>query len=271
MIYEVTKLSEKYPEAELTSMVAHNSTELKNPPRRAVIICPGGGYQFLSDREGECVAKKFFAQGFNTFILKYGVKENASDYAPLTQAALAVSYVRNNAERFNIDPKHILIMGFSAGGHLAASCGILWESEILKERMGGIDPQSYRPDGMILCYPVISGGKFAHRGSFDKLYGRPTTPLDTHELSLELHVSENTCPAFIWHTVTDKTVPVQNAFMIANALLQKNVSFELHIFPKGRHGLSLANEETSSGKAENIEEHVQNWIDLAIKWAKYID
>ena len=271
MLYEKVKLSEEYPYSDLTVMVAHNSEELKNPLRRAVIICPGGGYQKLSDREGECVAKKFFAEGFNVFILKYGIKESAVDFAPLTQAALAVAYVRNNAQRFNIDPSHIFIMGFSAGGHLAASAGILWESDILKARMGDIDPLSYRPDGMILCYPVISGGKYAHRGSFNVLYGRPTTPLDTEELSLELHVSENTCPAFIWHTATDKTVPVQNALLIANALVEKNVSVELHIFPKGKHGLSLANEETSSGNKENIVEHVQVWIDLAIKWAKYID
>jgi len=268
MIYEKIILNPNYQDAELTTMVAYNSQELKNPPRRAVIVCPGGGYQFLSDREGECIAKKFFAEGFNTFILKYSVLKNATNYAPLTEAALAIAYVRDNAKKYNIDPEHIFIMGFSAGAHLAGSAGILWESDILKEKMGDIEPRHYRPDGMILCYPVISGGIYAHRGSFDRLYGRHTTPDDTKELSLELHVSENTCPAFMWHTVTDKTVPVQNTLLLANALLEKNVSFEMHIFPEGTHGLALADKETEADKPDFVVEHLQCWINLAIKWAK---
>ena len=120
--------------ATLTSLCFSNSPDLKLTPRRAVIVCPGGGYSGLSDREDEVIAAQYLAAGFATFILHYGVKENAKDFQPLKEAALAIKHVRENAAHYNVDPDYVFISGFSAGGHLAASAGVFWDHPAVKDR-----------------------------------------------------------------------------------------------------------------------------------------
>ena len=125
-----------------------------------------------------------------------------------------------------------------------------------------------RPTGTILSYPVISGGDKAHKGSIKNVSGcDPLTDEAIAEFSLELHVDETTSPAFIWHTFTDKTVPVENALLYASALTANKVPFELHIYPEGKHGLALCNEVTWSQNPDSIVPHCEDWINLAIKWA----
>ena len=122
---------------------------------------------------------------------------------------------------------------------------------------------------MILSYPVISAGKMAHRESFYELCGKTNpTEAELNAFSLEKHVSADTVPAFIWHTFTDQTVPVQNSLLLAEAMTEADVPFELHVFPQGRHGLSLCNELTAVGKPQNIEPHTAQWLGLALRWAK---
>lgn len=269
MIYETFTLS-PYENATITALCISDTEELKLTPRRAVIVCPGGGYHFLSDREAEPIAAQFLAAGFQTFILRYTVGEGARDFAPLRQAALAVKFVRDNAEKYTVDPDHVFICGFSAGGHLAASAGILWNIPELADITAEL-PEGYcRPNGMILSYPVITAGPFTHQHSIQNLCGSPEpTEAQRNRFSLEKHVGAGTPPAFIWHTFSDKTVPVQNSLMLALSMREANVPFELHIFPEGVHGLSLCNELTASGKPEkNIVPHAQCWIKLAILWAQ---
>ncbi len=266
MLHETIKLSENYG-ATLTTFVADDTPELNMPPRRAIIVCPGGGYHFLSDREGEPIARFYMAKGLNAFILKYSVEENATNYTPLIEAALAIKHVRENATKYNIDPNYVFIIGFSAGGHLAGSSAILWNIPEVKAALGDAPEGIGKPTGAILSYPVVSAGPVAHKGSIHRLCGTTTpTEEEANRFSLELHVDETSSPVFIWHTVEDKTVPVENSLFLAQAYKKAGVSFEMHIYPNGPHGLSLANEETSSGKAALIVKHLQNWADLSYNW-----
>lgn len=273
MLYTKIKLWDKDPDATLTTYVCDNNPELKMLPRPAMIVCPGGGYRFLSAREGEPIVRKFLDEGMNTYLLEYSIGEKAADCNPLIEAALAIKYVREHAEEHNTDPNRIFICGFSAGGHLAASSGILWNIPEVRDAVGVTDgsaPEGInKPNGMVLSYPVITGGPYAHKGSFHNLCGT-TEPTDEqlNKFSLELHVDNTTAPAFIWHTVTDKTVPIQNALLIVNAFIENGVPCEAHIFPEGRHGLSLANKETWSQSETNIEPHVEIWPELAARWIR---
>lgn len=269
MIYETIGMSEEFPEATLTTYVYDYKNDMKPGPRCGVIVCPGGGYSSLSEREADPIVTKFLAAGFNVFLLRYSVKENAKDYAPLKQAAHAIAYVRKNAEHYNIMPDHIFICGFSAGGHLAASSGILWNCPVLRKEFEGEPEGINRPDGMILSYPVITAGEFAHKNSIRYVSGNHDYgDSEIEEWSLDKHVDGTTPPAFIWHTFEDKTVPVQNSLMLANALTAAGVHFELHIYPVGVHGLSLATEEVANNRPEYVLPYVQGWIDRACEFIK---
>ena len=272
MIFEPV-LFEKFPEATLTPMCFTNPDGKMFTPRRAVIVCPGGGYNHVSPREAEPVAAQFLAAGYAPFILNYGVGENATDYRPLKQLALSVRYVRENAEKYCVDPRFVFVCGFSAGGHLAASLGTLWKSPVLDEICEGAERDIVRPTGMILGYPVITSGEFGHRGSFSKLCGKEDpTEAELDAWSLEKQVSADTCPAFIWHTFEDKGVPVENSLLLARAMSAAGRHYELHVFPNGRHGLSLCNELTASGKPEvNVVPHNEQWITLVLRWLKDFD
>ena len=266
MIHETIALWDKHPEATLTSYCITSTDELKLSPRRAVVVCPGGGYHFLSDREAEPIVFKFLSAGFNVFLLRYSIKPNAHSYAPLIEAGMAIKYIRENAEKYNTDPNYVFIGGFSAGGHLAASAGTLWNIKPVREALGiesGNAPEGInRPTGTILSYPVISGGEYAHRGSFNNILSeRKDDPEAIAELSLENRVSADTVPAFIWSTRPDTTVPVQNSLLFALALADHDIPFEMHIYPKGGHGASLGNAIVGSGLHS-----ISGWIDDSIRW-----
>ncbi len=266
MLYETIRLREE-TNATLTTYVATETPELKNAKRRAIVVCPGGGYHFLSEREAEPIARFYFAKGMNAFILRYSVKPNAHSYNPLIEAALAIKHIRENAEKYNIDPDYVFIVGFSAGGHLAASTGILWNIPEVRAALGDAPEGIAKPTGMILSYPVITAGPKAHKGSIKNLCGKDNpTEEEENRFSLELHVDETTSPAFIWSTFEDKTVPVESSLYLASAMREAGVPFELHIYPKGAHGLALANEESAGDRSHMLVPHVQDWIELSYKW-----
>lgn len=269
MLFKKINIDKQYPDASLTLFVHEEESD----PRPALIICPGGGYSFNSVREAEPIAEYYYTAGMNAYVLRYSVGSNAKDYTPLKEVALAVKYVRENAKEHNTAPNKIVTCGFSAGGHLAASAGILWNIEEVRDAVGVTDgsaPEGInRPDGMILSYPVITGGEYAHRGSIDNVMGHSSyTYEECKKFSLELHVNETTPPMFIWHTVTDTCVPVQNTTMLINAYLENKLSFEAHIYPFGKHGLSLANAIVAEGNPLGIIPHVATWIDLSVMWIK---
>ena len=273
MFYKKFELTEKYPAATLTAYVCATNPQVA--PRPAVIICPGGGYSFVSPREAEPVVRKFFGAGMNAYLLRYTTKEDSANYAPLIQAALAIKLVRERAAEDNTDPNKIFIVGFSAGGHLAATAGIYWNIPEVRDAIGvstGDAPEGInRPDGMVLCYPVIVGNdEFTHIGTRNNFCGtNEPTEADKARFSMDLHVDATTPPAFIWHTFTDPHVPVENSLALMNAMAKQEIPFEAHIYPHGIHGLSLCNAEVSEGREDRLEPHAEGWIDLAIKWINF--
>lgn len=228
--------------------------------RPAVIVCPGGAYLFTYDGEAEPVAMQFAANGFQTFVLRYSCAPMPFPGA-LLELAQAVATVREHAEEWHIDPERIFVLGFSAGGHLASSLGVFWNREFLSRPLGRTAEQ-LRPRGVIACYPVISSGPSAHARSFEVLLGdRPLTDRET--LSLEKQVSPDTPPFFLWHTAADENVSVRNSLLMAEALQQQGISFELHIFPEGPHGLCLSTPETGA-----VARGCAKWVELAVDWAR---
>lgn len=230
--------------------------------RPAVLICPGGGYGYTSPREAEPIAMQFNAAGYHALVLYYSVAPNRHPQ-PLMDLSRAMCIIRDNAEMWKVLSEKIAVCGFSAGGHLAASLGVYWDQPYLN--IPGIEIGMNCPNALILSYPVISSGEFAHRGSFSNLLGLECSGEKLHEMSLEYHISAKTPPTFIWHTFADKSVPLENTLLFAQSLRKCNIPFEMHIFPEGPHGLSLANEETATENT-GVHPHVASWIRLCIEW-----
>ena len=269
MIFRTIPVTAGGETVDLTLYLPDNSNEIdENRRRPTVLIFPGGGYAFRSRREAEPVALKFAAADINAAILEYSVAPARFPTA-LLQAARAVALLRENAAAGNVDPDRICVLGFSAGGHLAANYGTLWNSALVKDEFGFENGEN-RPDGMILCYPVITSGTLSHSGSIANLLGDKADDPELRALvSCEKQVNSDTPPAFIWHTFTDDAVPVQNSLMMASALADKGINTELHIFPRGWHGLSLCN-ETVYGTYNGDFSEVQVWIDMAARWVKQL-
>lgn len=231
----------------------------------AVVICPGGGYRRLAyNWEGTDIARWFNSKGIAGIIVKYRLPVSSGQVvphqSPLMDAQRAVRLVRYHTEEWNIDPDRIGIMGFSAGGHLASTLGT-HSDRGNPDAADPVEKISCRPDFMVLVYPVITMTRpFMHHGSRDALIGeKPETKLAEY-YSNELQVREDTPPTFLIHAGDDKGVPVDNSIVFYEALLKKNIPAEMHIYPEGGHGFSLAISK----------EHLSNWPDLCIEWIKSV-
>lgn len=213
--------------------------EAGKAPVAAVVICPGGGYGRLANHEGEHYARFLNELGIAGFVLKYRLGSAGYRHpAMLQDAARAVRMVRAQAAQWGIDPKRVGIMGSSAGGHLAST--LLTHFDPGNSNATDIvERQSSRPDLGILCYAVITMGKFTHQGSKNNLLGKSPSPELVDDLSNELRVTQDTPPCFLWHTWEDSGVPVENTLQFADALRKAGVPFDLHIYQKGGHGLGL--------------------------------
>ena len=273
MRHEYFQIQVNYPESGLQkneytpvleAWLLQQSQELPRQNKRpAVIVCPGGGYAFRSDREGEPIAMRFLAAGIHAFVLHYSVAPSRYPCA-LLELAAAVKLVREHAEDFGVYADQIYIAGFSAGGHLCASLGTLWEESVIQQTLGG-ESRAWRPNGMILSYPVITMGEYTHQGSRDCLLGPNASMEMIQALSLELRVTPNTVPAFLWHTYEDGAVPVENAMLFAMSLRQAGIPFEMHVYESGGHGLSLCDATTSNGPEQMVPDNA-GWMQLAIRW-----
>lgn len=257
----VTKRIPVWQEGEYTykgagSFVPHIAAYLHEDEemRPAMIVCPGGGYFCVSPTEGELVAKKFWEKGYNCFVFTYTTNPTA-EYPlmdqPLRDISRAIRYVRANADEMHVNPEQVYICGFSAAGHLCASiCDYHQEIQDDNPKYQGI---SNRPDAAILSYPVITSGPKAHQDSF-----RFLTVMDVYDredeeaaalldrYSLEKHVTDENPPVFLWHTITDELVPVENSFLYEQALREKGIVHAMHLYSMGPHGTSVANEEWAS-------------------------
>ena len=263
----------------LETYILRNSPEFQTNTRRpAVLICPGGGYLFTSDREAEPVALRFLAHGYHAFVLRYSVQTRFPQ--PMLDLAKAMAIVREKAEEWLVDVDRLAVCSFSAGGHLAASLGVMWNEPWLFEPLG-MTGEQLRPQALILGYPVIDldlidntpipwgpqGALVQPRDLIvNTVLGEPDSALK-ERYRLDRHVSSSTPPTFLWHTAADQLVQTRNSLCFAAVLAEHGVPYELHIFESGVHGLSLA-DETTDVDGTMLNPHAQIWIDLALGWLK---
>jgi len=233
---------------------------------QAVVICPGGGYWILAyDWEGIDIAKWLNSKGIAAVVLKYRLPVSKSNIirheSPLLDVKRAMRLVRHHALEWNINPDKVGIMGFSAGGHLASTLGTHFDLGISNTN-DPVEMISSRPDFMILIYPVITFSKpFMHEGSKNALLGEPADSELVTSYSNELQVKENTPPTFLIHAGDDEAVPVENSLVFYQALKAKGIPAEMHIYPEGGHGFSLA-----IGSY-----YLESWTDRCIAWLKRLN
>ncbi|KQY15880.1 alpha/beta hydrolase [Massilia sp. Root133] len=227
------------------------------PNGTAVIICPGGGYVRLSTaREGEQYAAWLGTLGITSFVLKYRMQEFGHP-APLRDVLRAVRLVRAQAARYHIRPDRIGVMGSSAGGHLAASAGTLYDHPL--GRTGAdLDKISARPDFLVLMYPVITmDGPAVHAGSRKALLGANPSAADVRLMSVEQQVTAATPPTLLIHTQEDQTVPVENSILFYQALTRAKVPAEMYLFEHGSHGMGM---RAGLGTASAWPKRAEEWL-----------
>ncbi|WP_316842694.1 alpha/beta hydrolase [Pedobacter gandavensis] len=224
----------------------------------AVIICPGGGYGILAiSHEGDDVARRFNEIGVAAFVLKYRLPDDAimldKSFGPLQDAEQAIYLLRKDAAKYHIDPAKIGIMGFSAGGHLAATLTVHYKDVKIENKEG----LSLRPDFSMLIYPVVSFLESPHTGSAKNLAGPNATAAQKDYFSNERHVDAETPPTFLVHANDDKSVPVENSLSFNRAMVKAGIKAELHVYQGGGHGFGLNNKTTAD-----------QWFDRLVNWMK---
>lgn len=252
------------PSARLTAYLSDRC--VMPPSRDALLVIPGGGYFNIStEREGEAICLYFLSRGVSCFMLEYSIKENAKFPLPLQEAALAMKHIREHAHEYYVNLRRVFAIGFSAGGHLTAALGSCFDDPAVTS-LPGMTPDLARPTGTILCYPVITGGVHRHDDSFKRICGSPEpTEEELNRWSIEKRVTSKSSPTFLMHTFADDLVPVQNSLLLASAMAEAAVPFEMHIFPEGEHGLALANAVTAN-RPDRIIPEVAIWAELAFNW-----
>lgn len=223
-------------------------------PTPAILVLPGGGYRIRSEHEREPIALWLNTLGISAFVVDYRIAPYKHP-VPLMDAQRAMRTVRFRADEWNIDPSRVGIIGFSAGGHLAATVSTQFDDGS-PDAADPIERESSRPDAAILCYPVISFvDKGRHNGSWNFLLGPDADDAARRSLSAELNVTEEVPPVFLWHTSDDEVVSVRNSLLFATALREAKVPFALHVFPSGVHGLGLASGHPAAA-----------WTDACGRW-----
>ncbi|URZ04202.1 alpha/beta hydrolase [Clostridium felsineum] len=297
MLIKNIKLWDDNDYVKVEGYILENSMEFQaNKKKPAIIICPGGAYLGTSDREAEPVAMRFAAEGYHTFVLRYNTyfTECISDFnnlpkpnekstypAPLFDLAKAMITIKENAESWFVDTEKIYLCGFSAGAHLAASMGVHWKDDLLRDKFQ-VESEMFKYNSIILGYPLLdyevmkekleeSSDKML-RGLFEisnkAVFGKvEPTDEELKKLSPVNYVSKNTPPIFIWHTANDGLVYVENSLRLATKLTKNKIPYELHIFEDGPHGLSLC-DETTAGEKTHINPHCSAWFHMAVEFIK---
>lgn len=227
--------------------------------RPAVVVCPGGGYFFCSAREADPVAMVFAAAGFHTFICTYTVGENAAFPSSLIDLSVAMKDIRENADEWGVEADKIAVCGFSAGGHLCASLGTLWNLPEIQEKSGCMNGEN-KPNALVLGYPVINTYSWMEPHVV-RLAGGRSIEETIKLLNTDQNVGPHTPPAFIMHTYCDGAVAVEDSLNFANAMAANDRPFELHIFTNGVHGISVGDNRVGSNEPE-----ASAWCDMACNW-----
>lgn len=261
MLNQSYVLDEQRPEVVLETYILRASDQYQIGKKRpAVIVCPGGAYQWLSDREGEPIALKFNSEGFHSFVLRYRVGQKSILPDPVLNLGKAILLIKKHAEEWNLDADKISICGFSAGGHLCALYASAWREPWLAEKLG-CAKENLKPYKAILSYPLADYVLYSECKK-----QAPTELADTVDLSMTgeenprmdtikkysplEHITNETVPCFIWHTSEDELLDPRNSMHFAEKLYVNAVPFELHIYETGRHGLALANQVTACEENE---------------------
>lgn len=242
-----------HPEATLEAYILDCDLMLgQYVDRPAIVVCPGGGYVYCSRAEGEPVAMSYAARGFHTFVLRYSTGFDAAGFAPLQEISWVIGYIREHAQQWHIDPQKIVTCGFSAGGHLALSAGLLGEN---------------KPNAMILGYPAASAPNYPGADFMLKfLTGKQdVTDEDAARFDLVAQISKDAPPVFLAATAEDFLTGM-GALPIAQKYCQLGLQYELHIFQHGPHGYSLANETTSDGSSRYMNAAFAQWQELSVQW-----
>lgn len=283
MIYRTINLDKEHPEVTLTTYIPAPSSEYQEDKKTpAVIVCPGGAYQFLSDREGEPIALKFNAEGYAAFVLRYcvGTEGQALQPGPLFDLGKAMAYVKEHAREWRIDAERISICGFSAGGHLCASYASLWHESWFTKELG--EPkEKLRPYAAILGYPVTD--MLLMR---DKNRECPTELMEQTNIAMfgeknpgeevlrqyspVYQIGEETVPCFIWHTAKDELVDLRNSLRFAEELYLHQIPFQLFVYPFGMHGLALSNSVTDCGEG-SVREDAEGWFEAMKKFLEALE
>ena len=271
MLHETFHLKELYPvltelsnDPTLTTYLPYNLSEMgrQNEKYPAVLVCPGGGYSWCSQREDEPVALKLLSWGYRVFILNY----SCTPYhfpAQLREVAAALELIYENADSWHIDVNRIAIMGFSAGGHLAGHYSNRYDCPEVRS----LFPNSKPIAASILCYPVITADPSCrNEETIQNVSGHHTiTDADIGIFSLDRLVTDKTPPTFLWHTAEDDVVPVMNSILYAQALALHKIPFDLHIYTHGQHGLSTADDLTCN-ELDSKTQHAVQWLESLKQW-----
>lgn len=239
--------------------------DLENKTFPAVVVCPGGGYDYTSERESEVIAMQFLSEGYRVFVVQYSVNPHGFPQQ-LREVAGTMELIHKYAEEWHVDSTRIAIIGFSAGGHCAAQYSNRYDCPEVRE----VFPESKPVQASILSYPVITADpQYTHAGTVYNFVGGHT-PVDLEEKGVSCHlvVSDKTPPTFLWHTAEDELVAVENSFLYAKALREHNIPFEMHIYPYGEHGLSIATEQVYAESLEAKILRAGKWVEEMKSWLK---
>lgn len=267
MIYEriPLKVQGSLDNAYMQVYIKEQTPALRLQKYGLVLVIPGGGYGYTSDREAEPIAIRLLSMGYHAAVLRYSC-EPAHFPVQLQEAAAAIHIIKENSEKWHVDMDHFITLGFSAGGHVAASYGVFWN----RPELTGFN-ECIRPSMQVLCYPVITADeKNSHERSIRNLLGDQYGDPEVMDLvSLEKQVGPQVPPTFIWNTLGDQSVPPKNSYLFAGACMDHGVPVEYHLYENGRHGLALANDLTDDAEGLQIEKECQSWPDLLDAWLSY--
>ena len=250
-------LDESRPKVTLTSYCV-----TEGAPRPALLVLPGGGYHFHAWHEGEPVALEFVSRGFNCFVLTYTLSDEGHFPTPLRDVSAAIVSIRENCAEHNVDPDRLFVLGFSAGGHLAAGIATSWYKDWAKASPD-MPIGANKPTGAILCYAAITAEpEWTHECIVNN-----AGELDVDEISFEKQVGENTVPAFIWANTPDTVVPSMHALLMATEYAKRRIPYELHVYDEGWHGMSLVSPVQDVEFARNRYRSGE-WVADADAWMK---
>lgn len=239
------------------------------PGRGGVVVLPGGAYMMHSGSEGEAMALAFVSAGYNAYLLRYSIGENAVFPNSAADACLALKLIRQRQEAFYQDPEKLALCGFSAGGHVAACAGTMWNREDVKQRSGCVEEEG-RPNALILGYPCITVDVAGQGDMYSLLAGERTLEELRELASAEKWVGEHTPPVFLWNIYRDKMVPVEHGLKFISALAEHNIPFESHTYMEGSHGSALNTPASSLGNRSLENPHVARWFGDCVLWLREV-